>query len=187
MASSVTLPAMQNAPLHPSPPDRASLVLIALQEEYLSDALPLAGTDVAINAAASVLACARVQATPIFHVQNRLPASAPIFGEGSAGFAIPAEVAPRDGERVISKSRPNAFSDTELHEQLSRTGRPELILVGAQTHMCISATMRAASDLGWRSTVVVDACATRDLPAGDGSVLPAAQVHVTALAELAAS
>ena len=51
--------------------------------------------------------------------------------------------------------------------------------------MCVSATARAALDLGFRTTVVANACATRDLPAIDGSTLLADEVHRVALAELA--
>jgi nicotinamidase-related amidase len=42
--------------------------------------------------------------------------------------------------------------------------------------MCIDATTRAAFDLGFRCTVVSDACATRDL-AFEGEAIPAAMVH----------
>src|SRR3546814_14914555 len=52
------------------------------------------------------------------------------------------------------------------------------------SHMCIDAATRAASDLGYRTTVVHDACATRDLEF-DGQVVPAAQVHNAYMSALA--
>jgi nicotinamidase-related amidase len=51
--------------------------------------------------------------------------------------------------------------------------------------MCVSATVRAALDLGYRTTVVADATATRDLPDLAGGVIDAAVVKRVALAELA--
>jgi nicotinamidase-related amidase len=51
--------------------------------------------------------------------------------------------------------------------------------------MCVSATARAALDLGYRTTVIADACATRDLPDGSGGIIDATTVHRVALAELA--
>jgi nicotinamidase-related amidase len=53
------------------------------------------------------------------------------------------------------------------------------------THMCVSATARAALDLGYQSTVLSDATATRDLPdpAGNG-VVAAADLHRAELAAL---
>jgi nicotinamidase-related amidase len=52
--------------------------------------------------------------------------------------------------------------------------------------MCISASARAALDLGYQTSIAGDAMATRALPAHDGgSPIPAEIVHRTALAELA--
>jgi hypothetical protein len=53
------------------------------------------------------------------------------------------------------------------------------------THMCVSTTVRAALDLGYRCTVIATACATRDLPDGRGGVVPAGIVHRANLVALA--
>ena len=89
------------------------------------------------------------------------------------------------GETVIEKNYPNCFTATGLADALKATGRSELIIAGAMTHMCISATARSATDHGYRATVVADACATRPLPGALGGTIPASQVHDTALAEIA--
>ena len=52
------------------------------------------------------------------------------------------------------------------------------------THMCVSSTVRAALDLGYSTTVVANACATRPLPTHDGSVIEADTLHLAALTEL---
>ena len=82
-----------------------------------------------------------------------------------------------------------AFAGTTLEARLrtiaAATGRKAVILVGFMTHMCISATARAALDLGIATTVVAAACATRDIPNPFGGVIAARIVHETALAELA--
>jgi nicotinamidase-related amidase len=85
----------------------------------------------------------------------------------------------------VVKSLPNAFAKTDLDARLKATGRIDLIVAGFMTHMCVSATTRAALDLGYRATVVAEATATRDLPDGTGGVLEAALVKRVALAELA--
>ena len=51
--------------------------------------------------------------------------------------------------------------------------------------MCLSATARAALDLGYRSTVVASAAATRDLPGFAGGVVAAEILHDAELAALA--
>jgi len=52
------------------------------------------------------------------------------------------------------------------------------------THMCVSSTARAALDLGYATTVVATACATRDLPNGSGGHIAATVIHDVALVEL---
>jgi isochorismate hydrolase len=81
---------------------------------------------------------------------------------------------------------PNAFAKTDLADKLLATGRKSVVIAGFMTHMCVSATTRSALDHGYAVTVAADAAATRDLPDPlGGPDLPAAQVHRTALAELA--
>ena len=92
---------------------------------------------------------------------------------------------PQPGESVVVKSLPNAFAKTDLHDRLAATGRRELILAGFMTHMCVSATARAALDLGYRNTVVANATATRDLPDPLGGAVAAEVVKRAALAMLA--
>jgi nicotinamidase-related amidase len=85
---------------------------------------------------------------------------------------------------VIEKELPNAFAGTDLQARLAATNRKNIVLAGFMTHMCVSSTARAALDLGFRTTVDADACATRDLPDGRGGTLDARTIHEVALAEL---
>ncbi|WNZ59031.1 isochorismatase family protein [Myxococcus sp. MxC21-1] len=89
------------------------------------------------------------------------------------------------GEAVVTKGLPNSFAGTDLHARIAATGREELIIAGFMTHMCISATARAALDLGYRNTVVAAATATRDLPVPMGGVVSASELQRNALAALA--
>lgn len=99
--------------------------------------------------------------------------------------AFAPEAAPAPSETVITKTLPNAFAGTALDAVLRQIGRKQLIVAGCMTHMCVSATVRAALDHGYPATVVAAACATRDLSDGHGGVIAAATVHRVALAELA--
>ncbi len=51
------------------------------------------------------------------------------------------------------------------------------------SHLCVDATTRAAFDLGFRCTLVTDACATRDLTF-EGTKIPANFVHGAFMAAL---
>lgn len=164
--------------------DDGVLLLIDHQREYTEGKLRLDGVDAAVTAIAGLLEHARRAGTPIVHVaQNGRPGGALFDPEGPMAQFI-APLAPRDGEAKVVKSLPNAFAKTALNSVLKATGRGNLIVAGFMTHMCISATTRAALDLGYRTTVVAAATATRDLPDGSGGVIDAATVQRVALAEL---
>ena len=173
------------APLNPSPLDKSALVIIDAQLEYVSGKLPLAGIDAAILEAAKLLALARKSGVPVFHIVQHAPAGRPLFDEDSPTAGIVPLLTPAAGEIVLRKALPNAFAGTDLHELVKSSGRSEIIFAGFMTHMCVSASARAALDLKYRSTIVANATATRDLPDPLGGTIPASVVHRTALSELA--
>lgn len=93
-------------------------------------------------------------------------------------------VAPSEGEATVTKSNINGFLGTDLKAILDAQGVTNLVVVGAMSHMCIDALVRAVSDLGYAVTVVHDAVATRDLDFG-GRTVSAADVHASFMASLA--
>ena len=180
-----TLLDLAGAPSHPSALDRSVLVLIDAQRDYLDGALPLVGIEAALEEAAKLLALARRAGVPVVHVVHHGKPGGALFDPTGPGSQILPAVAPIDGEFIVTKGLPNSFAGTELSERLQQIGRPELILAGFMTHMCVSATARAALDLGYRNTVVAKAAATRDLPDGAGGLVQAAELHRANLAALA--
>jgi nicotinamidase-related amidase len=161
------------------------LVVVDAQNEYVDGKLPLAGVDAALTAIAELLTLARAAGTPIIHVVHRGRAGG-MFDPLGTMFQIHPKAAPAAGEKIIEKELPNAFARTSLHLDLEATRRKSLILAGFMTHMCVSATARAALDHAWRTTIVADAAATRDLPCAlGGDPISAATIHRTALAALA--
>lgn len=83
---------------------------------------------------------------------------------------------PLEHESIIVKNFPNSFLKTDLESKLKEKGITKVVVVGMMTHMCIDATVRAAADLGFETTLIEDACATRDLSYQD-RIIPAEQVH----------
>lgn len=183
MNAPLTLLQMAGADPKPASLAEAALVMIDLQNEYVTGGLPLPGVDAAVAQAAQLLERARAQGAKVVHVAHAgKPGGA--FDRAAERGRIIAAVAPAPGEQVVEKPRPNAFSGTNLKAVIDASGRKKLIVTGFMTHMCVSSTVRAAVDLGYFSTVVADACASRDLPATNGATLPAATVHQAALAAL---
>ena len=180
-----TLLQMAGAPVGPAPLDQATLILIDCQREYVDGELALPGIKAAIHEAARLLDLARRGGVPVVHIVHHGRPGGALFDPKGPMSAIVPELEPRAGEPVIAKSLPNSFAKTDLDLVLKKTGRPQIVLAGFMTHMCVAATAKAATDLGYRTTVVANATATRDLPDPLGGVMPAEQVHRGALTGLA--
>jgi nicotinamidase-related amidase len=183
MSDAKTLLELAGADLAPGKLRDSCVVLIDIQNEYLNGPIAVDGAGDAVAAAARLLAAARKVGTPVIHIAHKGRAGGLFDRAATRGQLIDA-VAPVAVETVVEKTLPNSFAATDLHALLTASGRKELILAGFMTHMCVSSTARAALDLGYRTTIVAAASATRDLPDGLGGVVPAATVHKVALVEL---
>lgn len=161
------------------------LIIIDAQREYIDGKLRLDGIEPSLKEAAILLERARKAGMPIIHVVHKGKPGSALFNPDGPYVEIAAPLRPQPGEAIVTKTLPNAFSGTSLEEQLSRLGRKNLIVIGYMTHMCVSSTIRAALDLGYRATIVAKATATRDLPATDGGTIPAQAVQHASLAALA--
>lgn len=162
----------------------SALVMIDCQNTYRTGVMALVGVEEALAEAAKLLDRARNCDAKIFHIAHDSGPGSPYDYSAEIG-RIADPVAPREGEPVIVKNKPNAFVGTDLHDRLQAAGCKNLILAGFMTHMCVNSTARAAFNLGYRTTVVGNATATRDLPARDGGILSARDLHDASLASIA--
>ncbi len=162
---------------------KRGLIVVDLQNEYLpTGKLPLSGIETAAANAARVIADAREKGIPVFHIRHEfVNGEAPVFVPGTDGVEIQPAVAPVGDEPVIVKNYVNSFRDTDLKPQLDARGIEEVVVVGAMSHMCVDAIVRAAVDMGYPTTILHDACATMDLEF-NGVKAPAAQVHAAMMA-----
>lgn len=183
MSSAFTLLSLSGADLTPPPLAEAALIIIDMQNEYLSGPLALPGAAAAVAAGARLLTAARAAGAPVIHIAHKGGAGGP-FDRAAHRGAIIDDMAPKGAEPVIEKSLPNAFAKTELDAALAATGRKKLIVIGFMTHMCVSSTVRSALDHGYFCVVEGAACATRDLPDGMGGTVAAADLHRASLAAL---
>ncbi|HEX5769152.1 MAG TPA: isochorismatase family protein, partial [Burkholderiales bacterium] len=108
---------------------------------------------------------------------------ATFFIPGTRGAEIHALVRPTGEETVVEKNYPNSFRATALQQLLEGQGVKHLAVAGMMTHMCVDASVRHAADLGYKITLLGDACATRAQSYG-GEKVPAKQVHAAFLAAL---
>ncbi|WP_372832106.1 cysteine hydrolase family protein [Pontibacterium sp.] len=162
-----------------------ALLLIDFQNDYFADGKwELEGTQAAADNGARLLAEFRNKGLPVVHVRHEFSAEdAPFFVAGSEGARIHTSVAAQEGEPVVLKHAANSFRDTNLKATLDELKIDNLVVVGAMSHMCIDAGVRAAADFGYEVTVAQDACATRDQEF-NGITVPAKQVHAAFMAAL---
>lgn len=167
---------------------KTGLLLIDLQNDYFPGGkMELAGILQAASKARRLLDHSRKNNLPVYHVQHiSIRPGATFFLPHTEGGKIHTSVEPLAGEKVFQKNFPNSFRETQLLETLRKQGVDDLIVAGAMSHMCVDATVRAASDLGFSCTLIEDACATKDLEFR-GSLVPAANVHRAFMAALHAA
>ncbi|MFF0909746.1 cysteine hydrolase family protein [Microbacterium enclense] len=93
----------------------------------------------------------------------------------SPGNALVAAVAAAEADVLVTKQVNSAFyGEPDLHAWLGERGIREVVVCGIQTNMCVETTARMAGNLGYDTTVVLDATRTFDLDeevAGVGRVM----------------
>ncbi|XIE81167.1 cysteine hydrolase family protein [Streptomyces sp. SBR177] len=160
----------------------STLVLVDYQNTYTRGVMELEGWEAALDAAEELLGKARAAGAKVVHVVNDGGEGTPYDIRAEIGRIHP-RVAPVEGEPVVVKTAPDAFVGTELGELLDAAGHQDVVIAGFMTHMCVAFTTAGAFLRGNRPTVVAAACATRALPAPEGTV-PAEQLHLGALATI---
>ena len=162
-----------------------ALLIIDIQNDYFpGGAMELEGAEAAGAKAGSAIKYFRSKGLPVIHVRHvsTRPGST-FFLPGTKGAEIHPLVTPEKSEAVIEKNFPNSFRATGLKEILEKRQIKNLAVAGMMTHMCVDASVRHAADLGYRITLLGDACATRAQKIS-GETVPARQVHLAFLAAL---
>lgn len=164
---------------------KSALLLVDIQNDYFKGGqMELVSMENAAINARKLLERSRAAKTPIFHIQHvSTRPGATFFLPNTHGVEINDLVKPLTDEAVITKHYPNSFRDTPLHDLLTQQSIKKLIICGAMSHMCIDTTTRAAFDLGYKSVVVSDACATKELSFNNLRV-SAEHVHAAYMAGL---
>jgi nicotinamidase-related amidase len=117
--------------------------------------------DAVVANVGSLVEKARQEGVPVVWVQH----SSEGLARGSDEWRIVPELAPGDAEPLVEKNYGDSFEDTTLETVLSGLGVGRLVVVGAQTDMCIRSTLHGAFVRGYDATLVSDAHTTEDLTA----------------------
>ncbi len=82
------------------------------------------------------------------------------WAEGSWGVDFYEGLEPRDDEFVLTHTRNNAFLNCQLPEVVTRLAPRRVACCGVSTAYVVESTVRHASDVGYDTLVVGDACST---------------------------
>ncbi|KAF2396376.1 Isochorismatase hydrolase [Trichodelitschia bisporula] len=149
-------------------PNDSTLLIIDAQNEYATGALKVSNLDISRPAIKTLLERYRAAGGHVVHITHEVPDGAPVFTPGTALAAEFDELAPREGEPVVSKKFPGSFAGTGLKEILEGKGVKKVVLVGYMAHVCVSTTAREAYQLGFDVVIAGDAIGDRDIPGASG-------------------
>ena len=96
------------------------------------------------------------------------------------------ELAPHQGEIVVTKTTDSAFTGTNLRLVLHNMGIKNIVLTGIFTDQCISSTVRSLADESFNVILVEDCCAagTEELHRKELEILNMIYCHVISSGEL---
>lgn len=124
-------------PATASPTDSA-LIIVDAQNEYAKGKLAVSNADASRKVIASLLERYRAAKAPVVHVVHETPAGAPLFTPGTELAEEFDELKPREGEAVVRKQAPGAFTGTELQRHLEESGRKKIVLTGYMVRLSSS-------------------------------------------------
>jgi nicotinamidase-related amidase len=97
-------------------------------------------------------------------------AQAQCLVEGSDTAEIVPQLTPQDGDVVLTHQRIGGFSASQLDLILRSRGIDTVLFTGVATNASVEGTARQASDLGYRTIIVADACSAADPGAHDAAI-----------------
>lgn len=129
---------------------RRALIVIDVQNEYVSGNLPIEYPDVrlSLHNIGRAIDAATGHGIPVVMVQNTAPAGAPIFVKDTQGWELHDVVASRKHDHYIEKTLPSAFAQTGLAGWLKERRIDTLSVAGYMTHNCVDSTIKHALHAG---------------------------------------
>jgi len=152
--------------------DHTALLLIDLQRDFLEAngrmAVSAADASQVVSLANRLIQHGESAGWKLIFIKNEYPKSDLIGNlfrkgaaiEGSRGAELdPRVIVPFSG-LVLTKSRPDAFTNPEVEETLTSGAVHQLVVLGVMAEGCVRATVKGAIGRGFGVTVVSDAVAS---------------------------
>lgn len=161
---------------------RRALLVIDVQNEYVSGALPIAHPPLSTSLPniAAAMDAATAAGVPVVLIQHLDEADSPVFAAGSLGVELHEVVSSRPRDLVLTKQTVSCFASTDLGVRLDDLGVDTITIAGFMTQHCDESTARDAADRGLIVEVLSDATGTLPLSTPSGTI-SAQELHETSL------
>lgn len=142
---------------------KSALLIIDLQLGMFNGErlAPIYGSEWLLLHTQTAIEHANRSGVPIIYVRHSGPAGH-LLEHGTPNWQIHPAIAPQGTGKVIDKHTPDSFHETSLAADLVAEGINRLIVMGAQTEVCVDTTCRRAFGLGFDVTLVSDGHSTWD-------------------------
>jgi len=139
--------------------NRRALIIIDVQNEYVTGNLPIEFPDIRLSLAniGNAMDAAKAAGIPVIVVQQLAPAGSPVFAPGSDGWELHEVVRSRTWDHYLEKKLPSAFAGTDLAEWLCEHKIDTLTVAGYMTHNCDDSTIKHAFHAGLAVEFLADA------------------------------
>jgi nicotinamidase-related amidase len=153
---------------HDSP--ATALLVIDAQESFRQrpDEWAATANPGVIDNISQLVAYARRSGDAVVWVTHSEPGSGGVFDPANGFVRVVSDLDPQSDEIAVTKTTVNAFTSTDLEDQLRRRGVGRVVVCGIRTEQCCETTARMAADLGFTVEFVTDATTTSAIEATDG-------------------
>jgi alpha-ketoglutaric semialdehyde dehydrogenase len=153
---------------------KPALLLVDLQNDFISTPGLQPGAEILIDQAARFLDACRARRIPVIHVwttvrredDRRLPHwkknNRWLCVAGTDGHKPPPVLQPLAGETLIHKTGFNAFAGGELETALRKTNCDAVVIAGLHLHACVRTAAVEALERGWPVFIAENAVASND-------------------------
>ncbi|MBB3037052.1 isochorismatase family protein [Hoyosella altamirensis] len=163
-------------------PPRRALIVVDVQQEYFDGPLQVQypPRDESLANIVTVVEAAAANDVPVVIVQHQMPEGAPVFVEGSQGWALHPEIEKRVTQawKHVNKTYSSVFAGTDVAEWLRAKDVDTITIAGYMTNNCDIATAVEAEGLGFATEILSDASGAIHL-ANEAGRVSAEELHKT--------
>ena len=149
---------------------KKALLVIDVQNEYFTGKLPVTYPVDSFGQILKAVDAANQSNIPVILIRHGAPENAAAFARGSAGWELHTELLARPHVRIIDKTLPGSFTNTELESCLRELEIDTLVICGYMTQMCCDTTARQGMHLGFAVEFLSDATGTLDITNYAGTI-----------------